>query len=65
MVEDDDTSVLLRKSAKCLDESDTFGGRAFDGTLFVMTLHELHTAPHTPEAGYGKPPGRRTDPRLL
>ena len=65
VVEHNDTSVLLRKRAKCLDESDTFGGRPFDGALFVMTLHELHTAPHTPEAGYGEPPGRGADPRLL
>lgn len=54
VVEDNDTSVLLRKSAKCID-----------GALFVMTLHELHTAPHPPEAGHGEPPGRGADPRLL
>lgn len=65
VVEHNDTSVLLRKRAKRLYESDTFGGRAFDGALFVMTLHELHTAPHTPEAGNGEPPGRGADPRLL
>lgn len=48
MVEDDDASVLLRQGAECLDEGDALGGRALCVALFVMTLHELRTAPQPP-----------------
>lgn len=65
MVEDDDTSVFLRKGAKRLDESDALRGRAFGVALFMVTLHQLHAAPQTPEARYSKPPGSGADPRFL